>query len=173
MFFGAAAVCQGTRFFQEKIDALGVRGEVAPGLVIARFLLAAIRGNTDRVVPVPIGIEADENSVGKRDYLLVLVSTLERLFLGMYPFWGQEDGPLHFSALGARPQKLLHALPHLVRGRRSPYGSAENGYFSHNVHELRLTLDSEFALDGELYTPDPRLGPVVLRKGGQASFLRL
>jgi hypothetical protein len=173
MFFGAAGICQGIRFFHDKIHGLGLRGQLAPGLVIARFLLALARRNSEYVVQVPITIAVNEDPPKQRDSLLVLVTTLERLFFGLRPYWGTENGPLHYTAVFGRPRHLLRALPYLLRGRKCRSGSPEHGYFSHNANELHLSLDSSFALDGEFYTPDSRLGPVVVKNAGPVSFLRL
>jgi hypothetical protein len=104
---------------------------------------------------------------------VVLVSTLERLFLGLYPYWGSESGPLHYTALRAQPQNLLRALPSILRGRQSSYATPQNGFYSHNAHEIKLNLDSGFTLDGQLYTPETRQEPTVVRYGGTASFLRI
>jgi diacylglycerol kinase (ATP) len=173
MFFGAAGICQGIRFFHTRANSLGLRGEWMPGLVIARFLFGVVRRDARYLSPTSIAISINGNRPERWDCLAVLVTTLRRLFLGMRPFWGREIGPVHFSALRAHPRHLVRAVPHLVRGRAGRYGIPGNGYLSHNVNELRLTLEGEFALDGELYFPDNHLGPVVVRSGGEASFLRL
>ncbi|MGD9336934.1 MAG: diacylglycerol kinase family protein [Syntrophobacterales bacterium] len=173
MIFGAAGIYQGIRFTHSKVYTLGVYGSLAPGLTLARFLLALTRRKSDYVTPVPMTIALDRHPPVQVDCLLIIVSTLERLVFGLRPFWGTEKAPLHYTAISARPQYLFRALASLLRGRKGRHGTTENGYFSHNVHEVRLTFDSGFTLDGELYTPDARLGPVVVQDGGQASFLRL
>jgi hypothetical protein len=173
MFFGTAGICQGIRFFHDKIHRLGLRGELAPGLVIARFLMALARRNNEYVIPVPMSIAVDEAPPQEGNSLLVFVTTLERLFFGLRPYWGTENGPLHYTAVFGRPRHLLRALPYLLRGRQCRLGKPEYGYFSHNANELRLSLDSSFALDGEFYTPESRLGPVVIKNAGFVSFLRL
>jgi hypothetical protein len=173
MFLGGASICQGIRYFHAKVNSLGFRGELMPGLVIARFLLDTLHGRSQHVSPSTVNIGVNGASPERWDCLVILASTLERLFLGMRPFWGTGSGPVHFSAVSTNPQNLLQALPNLLRGRRGRHGTAAKGYLSHNVDELQLTLDSEFALDGEFYTPDTRRGPVVIRSGGTASFLRL
>ena len=151
----------------------GFRGEWAPGLTIALFLLAvAVRG-TAHVAPVPITVGLDDNPPEQRDWFLLMISTLERLFLGLRPYWGKENEPLHYTAVDSRPQHLLRALPALIRGRTNRYGTAENGYISRNVQRVRLTLNGGFTLDGELFEAKAHLGPVVVQYGGKASFLRL
>jgi hypothetical protein len=121
----------------------------------------------------PIITRLDHKSAQQQKYLLVLITTLQRLFLGLRPYWGSEPKPLHYTAVGSRPRFFLRALPSLMRGRQGRYVKPDNGYISHNIDEVQLTLKSGFNLDGELYTPDNTLGPVVVSHGGYASFLQL
>jgi hypothetical protein len=115
----------------------------------------------------------DDNPPQQFDSLVVLVSTLERLFLGLYPYWGSEAGPLHYTGVRVRPRYLLRALPSILRGRGGAYGTPENGFYSHNAHEIKLNLAGGFTLDGQLYTPANQEEPTVVRYGGTASFLRI
>lgn len=173
MFLGTASIYQGIQFCNNRLNRPGFRGEWAPGLTIALFLLAvAVRGTT-HVAPVPITVGLDDNPPEQRDWFLLMISGLERLFLGLRPYWGEEDGPLHYTAVDSQPRYLLRALPALIRGRTNRYGTAKNGYVSHNVERVRLSLNSGFTLDGELFEAKTHLGPVVVQNGGKASFLRL
>ncbi len=173
MFFGTAAIYQGIQYFHRQVNTRGLRGEIGPGLTILRFLWAAARQRSDFIPSVPISVTLDDHPPQQFDSFAVLVSTLERLFLGLYPYWGDESGPLHYTALRARPRYLLRALPSILRGRQGSYGTPENGFSSHNAHEIKLNLASGFTLDGQLYTPATRQEPTVVRYGGTASFLRI
>lgn len=173
MFFGAAAIYQATQFCLQKIYTKGVRGELGAGVALARFLLAVVLRDRKVVSSVPITTRLDQKPVQRQKYLVVFVTTLQRLFLGLRPYWGSEPKPLHYTAVGSRPRYFLRALPSLMRGRQGRYARSDNGYISHNIDEVQLTLESGFNLDGELYTPDCKLGPVVVSHGGQASFLQL
>lgn len=173
MFFGAAAIYQGIQYFHRKVNTRGLRGEIGPGLTILRFLWAAASQRSNFIPAVPIAVALDNLPPRQFESFVVLVSTLERLFLGLYPYWGRESGPLHYTALRARPRYLLRALPSILRGSRGVYGKPENGFFSHNVAEVKLNLDSGFTLDGQLYTPETEREPIVVRNGGTASFLRI
>jgi hypothetical protein len=173
MFLGAASIYQGIQFFHNRMNRRGLRGEWAPGLTIALFLLAVASRGGDYVASVPITVGLDQSPPERRDYLLLMISSLERLFLGLRPFWGKEEKTLHYTAVEARPQHLLRALPSLIRGRKNRYGTPENGYFSQNVQQVQLTFTSGFTLDGELYKAGAHLGPVVVQNGGKVSFLRL
>jgi hypothetical protein len=173
MSFGAAAVYQGILFCRRNIHTLGFHGDIAPGLTLVRFLLTAACDKGRLMAPVPMLIGLDGRPPEQLNCLVVFTSTLERLFLGLRPYWGTESGPLHFTAVNSNPAHLLRALPSLLRGRRGRYGNKENGYMSHNVREVRLTFHDGYTLDGELYRPDPQRGPIQVRHGGQATFLRL
>ena len=173
MFFGASAIYQGIEYFHRKINTKGLRGELGPGITILRFLWSALRQRSGFIPPIPVSVTVDKNPPQKFDSFVVLVSTLERLFLGIHPYWGIESGPLHYTAVRAYPRHLLLALPALMRGRRSHFGTNENGYYSHNAHEIKLILDGGFTLDGQLYTPESQEKPTVVRYGGMANFIRI
>ena len=171
MFFGASAIYQGIQYFHRKLNTKGLRGEVGPALTILRFLWSAVLRGSDFIPPVPISVAMDDNPPQQFDSLVVLVSTLERLFLGLYPYWGSESGPLHYTAVRARPRHLLRAIPSILRGRSGVHGTPENGFYSHNAHEIKLNLAGGFTLDGQLYTPESSEEPTVVRYGGTATFL--
>jgi len=173
MFFGAAAIYQATQFCLQKIHTKGVRGELGAGVALARFLWAVVLRDRKVVSSEPIITRLDQKSAQQQKYLLVLITTLQRLFLGLRPYWGSEPKPLHYTAVRSRPRHFLRALPSLIRGRQSRYVRPDNGYISHNIDEVQLTLNGGFNLDGELYSPDSKLGPVVVTHGGYATFLKL
>ena len=173
MFFGAAAIYQATHFCLQKVFTRGVRGEIGAGVAMTRFLWAAIIKDRSVVSSVPISVGLDQNAPQEQRYLLILITTLQRLFLGLRPFWGHQPKPLRYTAVNANPRHFLQALPSMMRGRRSRQVKPANGYVSYNIDEAQLKLDSGFNLDGELHNPDSQLGPVVVGCGGQASFLQL
>ena len=172
MFFGAAAIFQGVEYCKSKVHSVGLRGEIGPGITLLRFALAMACAERAIVAPVPLGVSMDGASPAAIDCEIVLVTTLQRLFLGLRPYWGAEDAPLHYSSVRARPRRWLRALPGLLRGQRNRFMTHANGYASHNVHRLQLELDSRFIVDGEIFSPAPG-SPLVLTDGGAAGFLRL
>jgi hypothetical protein len=170
MFFGASAIYQGIQYFHRKVNTKGLRGEIGPGLTILRFLWSAVRRGSGFIPPIPVTVEMDNNPPRQFDSFVILVSALERLFLGLYPYWGNESGPLHYTAVRAHPQNLLWALPSILRGQRGAHGTPENGFYSHNANEIKLYLESGFTLDGQLYRPESQQEPTVVRYGGRVSF---
>lgn len=173
MFFGTAGVYQGIEYFHRNINSRGLQGELGPGLTIARFLWSASFRRSGFISPHPITVALDDRPPRQLDCLLLLVSTLERMFLGLYPYWGAEKGDLHYTALRARPRRLMQALPSILRGRRGRHARPENGYFSHNASEIRLNFDCGFTIDGQLYTPANSREPTVVQSGATAAFLRI
>lgn len=173
MFCGAAAIEQGIRFCRARVHAMGLRGELGAGLALAALVVGFMRGRGGLVAPVPVTTATDGERPERRDHLVLLITTLERLVLGLRPFWGHGPGPLHYTAVMARPHRLLAALPHVLRGRAGGPATVDNGYVSRNVSEARLWLEgASYTLDGEMFTGEPGRGPIVVREGGRVTFVR-
>ncbi|MBW1850353.1 MAG: acylglycerol kinase family protein [Deltaproteobacteria bacterium] len=172
MFFGAACICQGIQYCLNRVHTKGLGGQVAAGLTLARFLISAALGKSGFLSPVPITVGLDSEAQEQQDFLLILISTLERLILGLRTYWGNETGPLCYTALGAHPRHLLWTLPLMLGGWKSRFVKPKYGYFSRKVWEVRLNLSSGFTLDGELYAVDAPVEDITVTYGGQASFLR-
>jgi hypothetical protein len=174
MFFGAGAIIQGIEYCRTRVHIRGVSNEIGPGLAMARTVWGILQRDPRFVRPVSIATALDDRPAGPaREELLLLVSTLERLFLGMHPYWGQEPHPLHVSMVRYDAPRFLRALPVLLRGRTNRHTTEAAGYRSHNVERLHLTLKGSWTLDGELYTADPATGPVAIDSAGPVTFLKL
>jgi hypothetical protein len=150
---------------------MGWRGELMPALTMLRLFLAILCKNHEKVRPLLARTSLNGTPAEQRVDLLILVSTLERLFLGMRPYWGKEDGPLRYTAVGVEPKRLLRILLSLFQAQKSLLATPTNGYFSHNVQEVQLDKLEDFTLDGELYPAGE--GPVTISSAGTAMFLRL
>ncbi|MDN5871785.1 MAG: acylglycerol kinase family protein [Nitrococcus sp.] len=171
MFFGAGAIHTGVELFHRRIAALGTGGTIGPGLAFARLLLSSLRPGRARIQPARLTLSLDDGPKQAGDYLLVLVSGLERLLLRSKPYWGVEPAPLHYTAIEHRPRRLLRALPAVLSGGGRAAPRARDGYFSHNIHTLTLDLDGGFVLDGECYRAQRERGPLRLSLGDRVTFL--
>lgn len=171
MFFGAGAICQGIRLFHGRDNVRGWRGQFMPAFTMFRLFLSILSGRPGAISPLLARTRLDNLPVGESSNLLILTSTLERLFLGMRPFWGDSGGPLHYTAVGNEPKRLLTVLAALMFNRACRQVIPENGYFSHDVHEVQLEMRGEFTLDGELYEAGE--GPVTILPAGPVPFLCL
>lgn len=172
MFFGAGAIVRGIELFHRRLEGRAPRGELGPGLAIARLLFAILRRDTDYAPPLSVGIGLNGDAPEWRHCSALLVSTLDRLFFGLRPFWDVEPGGLRFTALASEPRHALRVLPALLRGRRHRLGTRGNGYQSQPVSELRLCMRARYTIDGEIFEADER-APLRVSAAGVASFLTI
>jgi diacylglycerol kinase (ATP) len=174
MFFGTGAIIHGIEYCRASIHTKGVASEIGPGLAMARTLWGIARGDRRFARPVAVSVALDDAPPAPaEDILILLVCSLERLFLGIRPYWGKENAPLHVSLIRAGADRLLRNLPALLRGRTGPHADGAGGYQSRNVARISLTLDGPWTLDGELYQASRAAGPVTISDGGPVTFIRL
>lgn len=163
MFFGTAVISDGVQFFQQRLRGLPMPGERTSILSVIRVLLSLGIGRARREsAGCPIKVQVDGAIETSHTATICLASTLHRLLLGSRPYWGTEDGPLHFTVVDSNARAFWRSLWRFARGRPGKRLTPERGYVSHNAHEVRLTLDGPFVLDGEVFEADPREGPCVL-----------
>ena len=173
LFFGAASIAKGIDLFHARIHGTGLKGNPANALILARFLVAIAARDLDQLGAARATITVDGKPLPAEHFILILTYTLERLIFGMQPHWGHEDGALRFTAAAATSRHFLRVMAAMCQGRRSRLAIPSNGFYSHNAHEIRMTLSGGFALDGERFKVDARQGELVLDAGGQAAFLQL
>lgn len=174
MFFGTGTIVNGMEYCIEKIHTRGIRDEFAPGLVVLRTMWGIARKEPYFSDPTRTDITLDQNdTLHDRPVIQLLVTSLQRLFLGLKPYWGHEQRALHCTWLEKPTHKVLRAFPALIRGKTNRYVTPENGYFSHNTDQLQLYLDGTFAVDGELYHASREYGPLTVSNGGNLEFLRI
>ena len=173
MFFGTGAIIHGIEYCRASIHTKGVASEIGPGLAMARTLWGIARRDRRFARPVAVSVALnDAPPAPAEDILILLVTSLERLFLGLRPYWGKEDAPLHVSLIRAGADRLLQNLPSLLRGKPGRHVGTE-GYQSRNVARIGLTLDGPWTLDGEMYQASRAAGPVTITDGGPITFIRL
>jgi hypothetical protein len=141
-------------------------------MTLAVFLSKIATGEGGRLFP-PLGARISIDGATARDERLLglLVSTMERQFLDLRPYWGEGPGALRFTSLAASPRHVLPAMLSVMRGRPNRFTSDENGYRSCNADRIELELDSGFTLDGELFAAGPG-GRLALWGDRSAFFLR-
>jgi len=174
MFFGAGAIINGIEYCHNNVHSVGIGDEIGPGIALLRTLWGILRKDTRFAAPTRMRIDLDANTGSPpREVLLFLASSLERLFLGMHPYWGQEDAALHCTWVEMPAPRLLRLFPGLLRGKPGAFATRERGYFSHNADQIRLWLDGSFTLDGEMYQARKDCGPLIISNGGELEFIRI
>ncbi len=174
MFFGAGTIISGIEYCTEKIHTRGIRDELAPGLVMLRTIWGIARKEPYFSDPTAMDITLDHQDTLKgRPVVQLLITSLQRLFLGLRPYWGQEQGALHSTWIEKPAKKVLRAFPALIRGKENRHVTPENGYFSHNTDRVHLSMDGIFTLDGEMHPASREYGPLSISNGGTLEFLRI
>ncbi len=173
LFFGAACIFKGINLFHSRIHGMGLQGNPANALILARYLMAVATRDFDELGSARAAITVDGRQLPAARYMLILTHTLEQLIFGMQPHWGNEEGALRLTAVTATPRYFLRVMAAICQGRRSRLAIPANGFYSHNAREIRMSLDGGFAVDGELFQADGGQGELVMDAGGQAAFLRL
>jgi hypothetical protein len=173
MFLGTAAFYHGIMAARDEVHPLGAKHHLAAAMALTLALFRLVtgwRGPNMLLHGERMTIELDSSSSQPRDYLLFMATTLQRLILGVMPFWGRGVGQLRYTSVGFPPQSLWRALIPAMRGRPKPW-MGDRGYLSGRANECRLMLDSPIVFDGEIFRPEPGV-PVVLRADRQVTFLR-
>ncbi len=151
LFFGAGAFSAGTELAQKEANVLGLYHGLAVAWTIASMLLRTMRGKADGV---PMTLTADAEIVHDGDHFIVLATSLQRIIMGLNPFWGPQSGAIRYTDIAAPPVRLTAALLPVLRGRPKPWMQA-SGYHSGGAGHLTLRLTSRFTVDGELFDPGP------------------
>lgn len=160
MFFGAASIAAGVRYFERRIQGKGLAVERLSALAVARVALGLAFGGMKGEAVREVQSRVDGEPVGADRCVLCLATTLDRLLLGTRPYWGEEEAPVHFTRVDEGARGFWWNLPRLAGGRPGRSMTPERGWFSRNVHRVELTFDGVFVIDGELYRARSASGPV-------------
>lgn len=173
LVFGAGAVVDGIEYWHEQVRARGMRSELSSGVAMVRTLWGMLRGHSGFGEALRIGIERPGSRRVEGEFMLLVISALERLFLGIHPFWGEGPGRLYFTAIERHAEQFARSLPTLLRGHATGFMTADHGYHSALLDSVQLDFHGAFTLDGELHHPAPGDAPIRVGLAGTARFLRI
>ena len=171
MFLGAGAVIQATEYAHREIHARGLRSDVSLALVTARTIWGILRNDPRFMHPVSMDLRLDDDLVPVTHNALILgISSLQRLFFGIRPFWGTGPGRLRLTLIAKDASRFLSTFVSIARGRPNRNAVPGSGYVSHNVERIQLALDGSLNLDGEIIRVS---GAVKVEPTESLRFLRL
>lgn len=157
LFFGIGTIVRGIEYFHARIRDNGGAHELGAGVALARVLWGIARREPPFAEPLTVDVETTPAADGAFrlpapvPVRLLLATTLERLFLGIRPYWGSGDRPLRCTLVETHASGFLGRMPRLLRGRPDLQMTPANGYHSARLGELALRFDGSFTLDGELF----------------------
>ncbi len=172
MFVATAGICNAMAFYREKFHGQGLWG--IPGIVLTfiKYVALSVTGKRGRGAWArPVTVTVGESVPVKDDFLVIMVTTLNRLLFGIRPFAkGQGSRPLRFAALTSSSRRLWFRLPLLFAGRFGSKGR-QDGYWLTSAERIELRFDGQVSVDGELYDVMADSGPVTVDSGGIMTFL--
>lgn len=155
MLFGAAAFTHGVALANQSLSPIGIHHRSAVALSVAVMLRRALFGGFRRHLLA--GEEMVVRTDGGREvggrHFLVMVTPLDRLVFGLWPFAETGDGPLHWLDVTAPPRHLLRVAAAALHGR-TPRRLAEYGHGSGRTTEVVLRSAHPFVVDGDRFEPN-------------------
>lgn len=122
------------------------------GTLVTRALFGSMRG---LLTPDTVEVCVDDQPGWADEFLLIMATTLDRLFLRMQPFWGKEGAPVRLTAIAAGARRSFSGALKVLCGYAPDTNLQKTGYTSRNVHQVTLRLDCGVIIDGELFPPQP------------------
>jgi hypothetical protein len=161
LFFGIGTIVQGVEYFHQRVRRHSGGHELGAGAALVRTLWGIARQQPPFSLPLEVAVQAPALLLPDRacapqqldplSVRLLLATTLDRLFLGMRPYWGSGAGALKTTLVERRAPAFLVRVPRLLRGRPDRSMTPQLGYHSGRIGKLTLTFDGSYTLDGELF----------------------
>jgi hypothetical protein len=172
MFFGSGVFYRASMLTRQQVHPLGAERSAAVFLSLLWFIWQAIRGggrSNDLFRGEDMALSLDGTEAIGGESLALLTTTLDRLILGIQPFWGDGGGRIRYTVLPYPARRLARAAIPILLGRCRPW-MGELGYLSGRVNELEFSAEGPMVLDGEVLIP--REGTRVrIRSDRTASFV--
>ena len=115
MFFGGAGLYRAIQACRSQVHRRGLRSEAAASLTMVGLLTGLLLGwpRGGVISGDEIEVAVDNEPAQRGNYLLVLVTTLDRLLLRSRPFWNQSGASLRYSSVAYPPPRLAPlSVPH-------------------------------------------------------------
>jgi len=174
MFFGAAGFYEAVRLANDRVRSKGIAGNLASASTLVLSITRLLLGRSDQRDPLcrgePVALEVDGEKEKAQQSLVLLATTLDRLMLGLMPFWDGDGEGIRFTNVACPPKRLARALLPVLRGRPKTWMRAA-GYRSGAARDLSIEIDSPVVLDGEIFHPHPGV-PVRLSGERLQTFVR-
>ncbi len=174
MFLGTGAAWQGTMFCQTDVHKTGLKGDWATfaTLATALFKAAFFKANPTDLTridrPYEMQIVGDGQVMATGGQLLYLATTLQKLILGIKPFWGGANGSMRSSIIGYPPPNLFRWTLPLMRG--SEDRKVPDGAISFCADTVLIDTKCSFVIDGEFFDP-PADEPLRIETGPEFSYV--
>lgn len=110
-----------------------------------------------------------------QEHFIFLCTALRKLPHGVWPFWcenGLSTDGLSYLDVGAKPEKVLKACWHLLRGHVPEWIMRSPTYKSGHADKVTIHTNHAFVLDGEVISLSEEES-LTISAGPEVSFLRV
>jgi hypothetical protein len=155
-FFGTAVVVRGVQYCREHIYPLGLPNFISHVVAYTMLIGGSLTRNHGpdspfRADDISITLDGDQRLSGR--YFMIIVTSLDRLILGMRPFGAHGEGRLNFLCVDHSPGVILGVSARALLTR--PKSFSARGTTTRRIRNAKLMLDCPVILDGEFFHPDP------------------
>lgn len=177
MFLGTGAIMQATQFAHDKVHSRGLGGEISLGVILIRAVWGLVRQDPRFYQPTQVRLDITRPGAApiareSAPMLILVASTLERLFLGIRPFWASGPGIIGLTAIRGGAAHFPRAILSVLRGRPNRLARPETGYESFRGARIEMRFDGALNLDGELVDSPGGENPLIVSTEGPLRFLR-
>jgi hypothetical protein len=154
MLFGTAGIVRAIELCRDEAHGRGLRSDWANGATLAGLLAnwLFLGGRSEVFRGDEMAISLDGGPAERGSQVVVLATTVDRLFLRSRPFWNTESGPVKFTSIADPPTNLLRRVFAILYGgpdRAIP----EAAYRSRGAHRVVLEMACPFMVDGQVFKP--------------------
>lgn len=174
MFFGAGAIYNGILYCRQNLHTKGMRGELGPSMAMIRYIFDWLTVN-NMTTSTHAQVRYDQKESIEGDYTVITATSLHRLLMGVYPFWGEKnsDAYLALTLIKRNAPRAMRAFIKILLGKSPGVEPQENYYRSVCVSKVMLSINDGFTLDGELFGEAGRQTKVELDSAGEVIFLTI
>lgn len=175
MFLGGAGLLSALLFCRNKIYPLGLSNKISHVLAAIATLTGVLIGGRSRLSPVrsePLKVTVEGVGTYEGRFFVLLVTTLEKLLLGIRPKEAATGGALKLMCLEQNRMSILRTAFSMLLMRKNEVEETP-GLHLDGSSEIRIEgRDPAVLLDGEIYKAAPGR-PIVLTQTAPQPFLSL
>lgn len=172
-FFGAATIVRGMEFTRNVIYPMGLPNFLSHAIAILYLIANAawpLKGPKAPMRAEPMHVNYGDSTPEAKSYMIVLVTTLNRLILGLSAASAVGEGALRYTSIEYTFSAAARAVWTFLFGR--PSTKLVRGLVRRRMSRIEFRTASPVTLDGEFFEPDPA-HPVKLEATPPFSFVRL
>lgn len=155
MLFGTAGIVRAIEVCRDEAHGRGLKADWANAATLVGLLVDWLffGGRSEVFRGDEMAISLDGGPAERGAKVVVLATTVDRMFLRSRPFWNTDSGPIKFTAIAHPPKHLLRRVYKLLYGgpnRTIP----EATYQSRGAHRVVLEMACPFMVDGQVFHPE-------------------